>query len=141
MSEVAHNAEHEFWRPPAAQAGSTAVEACDGCGSEFLAGARFCHICGHARTAQADSVPRVSWSRYLEFHAIQQGLGLSTAALIAFLLGAGFLLWTIAVGLVYTVQTLGEFQAVQLYRIQGLLAAVAAFTAGILLKKMPAKKE
>ena len=42
MSEVAHNAQHEFWRPPAAQpgaAGPNMVEACDGCGTEFMVGA------------------------------------------------------------------------------------------------------
>jgi hypothetical protein len=41
---------------------------------------------------------------------------------------------------VYTVQNLADFQAIQSYRLQWLMAAVAAFVAGILLKKPPATK-
>jgi hypothetical protein len=49
MSEVVHNAQHEYWRPPAAQQSAATpvmVEACDRCGMEFMVGARFCHLCG-----------------------------------------------------------------------------------------------
>jgi len=77
-----------------------------------------------------------SWARYLEFHNIKEGLGLSTASLVAFMIGLGCLLFgAVVVGMIYSVQTLAEFQAVQLYRIQWLLGSVAAFVAGILLKK------
>jgi len=39
------------------------------------------------------------------------------------------------VGFLYPIDNLGDFQAIQLWRIEWLLAAVAAFVAGILLKK------
>ena len=46
----------------------------------------------------------------------------------------------IAVGLMYSVQTFNDFQAVQLFRMQWLLGAIAAFAAGLLLKKSPDPK-
>ncbi|MBZ5720347.1 MAG: hypothetical protein LAO03_08190 [Acidobacteriia bacterium] len=136
MSDVVHNAQHEFWRPPAGQpeaAGPTMVEACDGCGTEFMVGARFCHVCGGARQAQLAVAS--SWTRFLEFQYIKQGLGLGTASLIAFFLGLGCIGGVLAVGMIYTIQTFTDFQAIQMYRMEWLLAAVAAFVAGILLKK------
>ncbi len=45
------------------------------------------------------------------------------------------MLLAIAVGFYFTAQTVLDWQAVQIWRIQWLLAAVAAFIAGILLKK------
>ncbi|SRR5712692_6457693 len=150
MSEVVHNAQHEFWRPPAAQQGAAMpamVEACDRCGTEFMVGGRFCHICGTVRQVQAGPAHQRGWTRHLEFQNIMQGLGsiaeglsLSTISLIAFVVGVACLLGVIAVGVIYTVQNLADFQAIQLYRIQWLLAAVAAFVAGILLKKTPGTK-
>lgn len=71
----------------------------------------------------------------LEFHAIKAWFGLPTASLIAFLIGVGCVLAAIAVGVIYSVQTLADFQAIQLWRIEWLLAALAAFVAGILLKR------
>ncbi len=150
MSEVVHNASKEFWRPPAAQ--STAaiagmVEVCDGCGTEFMAGARFCYICGTARDARTGRAAKPAWMeslaflKVLEFHRVKQALGLPTASLLAFVAGLGCLLAALAVSMVYTVQNLADFQAIQSYRLQWLMAAVAAFVAGILLKKPPATKD
>lgn len=150
MSEVVHNAQHEYWRPPAAQQSAATpvmVEACDRCGMEFMVGARFCHLCGASRQAQANPAHERSWTRHLQFQNIMQGLGnatqglsLATASLFAFGVGMLCLLAVIAVGVIYSVQNLADFQAIQLYRIQWLLAAVAAFVAGILLKKTPGTK-
>jgi hypothetical protein len=138
MSEVAHNPQQEFWRPPQGHpeaAGPGLVEVCDGCGTEFMVGSGFCHVCGRARQAQPTAVASRGWTRYLEFHNIKQGLGLSTASLVAFFIGIGCLLAVITVGVIYTMQTFADFEAIQFYRMQWLLAAVAAFVAGILLKK------
>ena len=78
------------------------------------------------------------WTLYLEFHNIKRALGLSTASLVAFLVGMVCLIMAgIAVGMIYSVQTFNDFQAVQLYRMQWLLGAIAAFAAGLLLKKSP----
>jgi hypothetical protein len=119
---------------------ASATEVCQGCGTEFMVGARFCHLCGTARGALTRR-GSARWTRYLEFHHIREGLGLSTASLIAFFSGVGCVLAAITVWIVYSVQTINDLWAVQLYRMQWLVAAVAAFAAGVLLKKAPAAKE
>jgi|HubBroStandDraft_6_1064221.scaffolds.fasta_scaffold1706921_1 hypothetical protein len=145
MSEVIRDAQHEFWRPPVVQKSSAPVmvEVCDRCSTEFMVGAGFCHVCGSARQAQASSTPGSKWMRVLEvlgvfeFQNLKRWLGLSMPSLVAFFAGLGCLLAVFAVGVVYSVQNLADFQALQSYRMQWLLAAVAAFVAGILLKRTP----
>jgi hypothetical protein len=139
MAELVHDAQHEFWRPPIAQQEVPApamLEACDSCGTEFIVSARFCHACGAARqTQQASLAAAPRWTRHLEFQNIKRLLGLSTASLIAFSIGLLCLLAVMGVGIVYTVQSFADFQAIQYYRVQWLLAAVAAFMAGLLLNR------
>ena len=79
------------------------------------------------------------WLHYLHFHEIKERVGLSTASLIAFLLGLGCVAGSLLVGLL-TVKTFVDWQAIQFYRAEWLLAATAAFVAGILLKK-PAERD
>lgn len=142
MADVVHDAQHEFWRPPVVATEATTpgmVEVCDGCATEFMVGSLFCHVCGAAREAQPSATAH--WTLYLEFHNIKRALGLSTASLVAFLVGMVCLIMAgIAVGMIYNVQTFNDFQAVQLYRMQWLLGAIAAFAAGLLLKKSPDPK-
>jgi cytosine/uracil/thiamine/allantoin permease len=117
------------------------VEVCDSCASEFMVGSLFCHVCGASRATRPTTASNSHWTLYLEFHNIQRALGLSTASLVAFLIGMVCLIMAgIAVGLIYSIQTFNDFQAVQLYRMQWLLGAIAAFAAGLLLKKTPDKK-
>jgi hypothetical protein len=141
----------------------TMAEACPRCSTEFLLGSRFCHTCGGRRpealspTAQADAaaiaglwedfvggthrlVARLAqvrvpgWLRYLQFHEIKGRLGLATASLVAFFVGIGCVAGALLVGLL-TAKTLVDWQAIQFYRAEWLLAATASFVAGILLKK------
>jgi hypothetical protein len=149
MSEAVPNTSQEFWRRPVVQSEATTsalTQTCARCGSEFMIAASFCHVCGAARPAEPAAVePRwlEHWGflKLLEFHNVKDLLGLSTASLIAFLAGLGCVLAAIVVGLIYSVQNLADFQAIQLWRMQWLLAAVAAFVAGILLKKSPASRK
>ena len=53
----------------------------------------------------------------------------------------GFMLAAISVGLIYSVENLADFQAIQLWRIEWLLGAVVAFLAVILLKRAGSSKE
>jgi hypothetical protein len=62
-------------------------------------------------------------------------LGLTTPAVVAFLIGAFCILGALSVSLFFSVRTVLDWQAIQLWRIEWLLAAVAAFVAGLLLKK------
>jgi hypothetical protein len=142
MSEVMPNTPQEFWSPPVARPEHTSpslAAACRNCGTEFMVGARFCHVCGAARRSPLSHEPYWTHVRallsVLEFQTIKAWLGLPTASLVAFLMGMGCVLAAIAVGVFYSVQTLADFQAIQLWRIEWLLAALAAFVAGILLKR------
>ena len=141
------------------------AEACPHCGTEFLLGSRFCHSCGGRRPKaisvstreDADalaglwqsgvgavqsavagfslskvSVP--SWMRYLHFHEIKSRVGLSTASLIAFVIGLACIAGALLVGLL-TAKTLVDWEAIQYYRAEWLLAAITSFVLGILLKK------
>ena len=75
-----------------------------------------------------------SWLHYLHFHEIKSWVGLSTGSLIAFVLGLACVAGALFVGLL-TAKTLVDWQAIQFYRAEWLLAATASFVAGILLKK------
>jgi hypothetical protein len=140
------------------------AQVCPGCGTEYLLGSHFCHSCGvkrpigiaHTLKADAGLMVRLrehlldaartttsilslpdskvpSWLHYLSFQEIKMRLGLPTASLIAFLVGVGCLAGALLVGLL-TAKTLVDWQAIQLYRAEWLLAATASFAAGILLK-------
>ncbi len=144
MSQVIQDAPQEFWRPPVAQpevAASTLVEVCDRCETEFMVGARFCHVCGADRQAKTASAAEPIWIRaleflrVLEFQSLKDRLGFGTASLVAFFVGLGCILAALAVGVIYSAQTLADFQAIQLWRMEWLLGALVAFVAGILLKR------
>jgi len=75
-----------------------------------------------------------AWLHYLHFHQIRSRVGLSTASLIAFFVGLGCAAGALLVGLI-TAKTLIDWQAIQFYRVEWLLAATASFVAAILLKK------
>jgi hypothetical protein len=141
MSDVLPSTPHEFWRPPTAASPSSAIsistglaEVCKGCGGEFMVGSYFCHICGTERRRRAVALD-MGWTRHLEVQNIKASLGLSTASFAAFLVGVACLLAALMVGMIYNIQNFGDFQAVQFWRMQWLLGAVAAFVAGILLKR------
>lgn len=74
-----------------------------------------------------------SWLHYLHFHEIKRWIGLSTGSLIAFMIGLACVAGALLVGLL-TAKTLVDWQAIQFYRAEWLLAATASFVAGILLK-------
>ena len=56
-------------------------------------------------------------------------------AVIAFLLGVFCVVGALAVSVFFSPRTALDWQAIQLWRIEWLLGAVAAFVAGSLLKK------
>lgn len=130
----------EFWRPPVQEpqyrAPAQAV-ACERCGSEYVAGSRFCHLCGEPRQPQLAS-PHFNIGKYLDWSRIKQACGLGTASLVALVVGIACLLAAILTGIVYTAATVLDWQAVQLWRLEWLLAAIAAFAAGLLLKQSAA---
>ena len=140
MADILREAHQEFWRPPLSQIEPAAdlAEACRRCGTEFMVGAAFCHICGSSRHRSTASTSR-NWTKFLggirtlELGGIRTWLGLPLPSLCAFFVGIAFLIVALGIGLV-TVRDVSDFEAVQLWRIQWLMAACAAFLVGILLK-------
>ncbi|SRR5512146_478873 len=143
MAGVVHSAGQEFWQPPVSQAQAQEapgrmVEVCDRCGNEFVVGARFCHVCGETRGALARASGGAG--RYLRpfaggFMAVKQATGLGTASLISFLAGLVCVVAVIITSFHYTVATVLDWQALQVWRLEWLLGAAVAFIAGILFKK------
>jgi cytosine/uracil/thiamine/allantoin permease len=65
---------------------------------------------------------------------MQERLGLPLASVLALFVGVICALAAVGTGLIYTATTVLDWQAVQIWRIEWLLAAIVAFLAGILLK-------
>ena len=142
MADVAPNYEErqDFWKPagfprPEPAPADTNERSCRQCGGDLIAGSQFCHVCGTDRqlvlTASA-------WRRFPSWHSfttLRDALGQSTASLVVFFLGCVCLSAAVLTSFVFTASTLLDWQAVQLWRIEWLLAAIALFAAGILLKR------
>jgi len=139
-SATAHT---EFWRPPVEDrnlelAAHTAV--CGNCQSEFVMGARYCHVCGSDRNPQPKS-SGVDWAAmrsYLRLPVISQALGINIASLLAFFISVICGIAALVVGAFYQVETVADWQAVQIFRVEWLLAAIACLLIGILLKSRSA---
>jgi hypothetical protein len=139
MAEVAQDAQHNIWRPPTAtpEAGAQQdlAEACDRCGTEFIISSRFCYNCGATRPESSEAIRAQQRTGIFLLASLGKRLGLSTGALIAFLFGIACMIGAAAIGFVYSARTVLDWQAVQLWRIEWLLGAVAAFVAGCLLRQ------
>jgi hypothetical protein len=86
------------------------------------------------RMPELGTIKVPTWLHYLHFHEIKSRVGLSTGSLIAFVIGLACVAGALLVGLL-TAKTLIDWQAIQFYRVEWLLAATASFVLGILLKK------
>jgi hypothetical protein len=147
MAEVMKNADErqEYWRPAVDEARTRDAErtmnmaaaTCDNCGTDFALGARFCHVCGTERDPRltTSSGLRNGLSRWLDIEVIKSGLGLSLGSVIFFFFGIVCTIAAAVTGFVFSATTLLDWQAVQVWRIEWLLAATAAFVAGVLLKR------
>jgi hypothetical protein len=142
MAEITRELSQEYWRPAPSAARqyqmhgfqTQANEAfCAICGSPYAAGARFCHLCGLGREDDLPA-PRNPLLDWFDLDAIRTQTGLSTTSLVFVLAAAIFLLATVMTGLIYNTSSLAEWQAVQTWRIEWLLATVAALLAAILFK-------
>jgi hypothetical protein len=149
MAEALDQAQHEFWRPPV-KATEVVVghsqgqaedrsETCHDCGTEFIVGSRFCHSCGAGRPEsspiRAGELRTLEIPGLTELTALGKRYGLSKATLAAFLFGMFCLLGALSVSILFTARTTLDWQAIQIWRIEWLLAAIASFGAGCLLKK------
>jgi|SRR5215472_8361095 len=142
MADAVPNYEErqEFWKPVGfprlkSEPGEAGERACPRCGGYLIVGAQFCHICGVGRTP---IVVQSTWrdASWRSLALVREALGESVPTLVALLLGLGCLVGALLTGLIFKATTLLDWQAVQLWRIEWLLAAIACFAVGILLKKV-----
>jgi hypothetical protein len=70
----------------------------------------------------------------IDLTKLKEKLRLPTASLIAMFFGIACVLAAIVTGFYYTAKTLNDWEAIQAWRIEWLLAAAVAFILGILLK-------
>jgi len=139
MPNTAENytGKQEFWKPALASRENPAKpespgQACLHCGVALLAGSIFCHKCGHP-VEESPAAPEVPV--WFNLESLREFLGQTTASLICLVVGTICVIAAIITGFIYTASTLLDWQAVQIWRIEWLLAATASFVAGILLKK------
>jgi multisubunit Na+/H+ antiporter MnhB subunit len=78
---------------------------------------------------------RSRWMEWFEIETVRKRLGLNLAALLLFAAACTCALGAILSGVVYRADTMLEWQAVQTWRIEWMLAAVVALLGALLLKK------
>ena len=146
MSEGTRNLTQEYWRPaqpPRAESRAMQAETvCTNCGSEYAVGARFCHVCGNEREPEMRIAKHVRIAEMLNLEKIWERIdkicdhtGLNMTALILSVIGAICVLGALVVSVRYTANTVLDWQAVQVWRIQWMLGAIVAFVAAILFNR------
>ncbi len=140
MASPAEGPRQEYWRPSnpdVARVIPSIRGICWRCGMDYSPGARFCHFCGGARDPRgAEPVPEPQTSsREDVVIGMYRRLGLSIPCLVLFVIGITFVIAAALTGIVYREDTLVDWQAVQMWRVEWLLASAVALLAGILLKK------
>lgn len=141
MAEMVGNLKERegYWTPPVESAHSEPVrrpvELCGKCGTEFIIGSRFCYVCGGERTNARHGQSYAAWLKFLNIHTLSDAMGLPIASTVAFGIGLICALCAVGTGLVYSATTVLDWQAIQVWRLEWLLAAAAMFLAAILLKR------
>ena len=134
--------EEQYWSPAIERRPATALaaETCSRCATEFIIGSRFCYVCGADRDLPGKSnrnrLTWKPWMRWLDLGSLQRRLGMGIAPLAAFAVGCVCVFAAVLTGLMFTATTMIDWQAVQMWRTEWLLAGIAAFVAGVLLKPM-----
>jgi hypothetical protein len=137
MAEVVDQVQHDFWRAPTlvvTAATSPERSSTCRCGTEFIVSSLYCHACG-ARRPDLNGTRTLEIPGLAELASLVEPLELTTPAVIAFVVGVLCVVGALAVSAFFSARTLLDWQAIQLWRIEWLLAAIAAFVAGCLLKK------
>jgi hypothetical protein len=123
----------EYWRPAdpdvARAIDVTVKEAfCWNCGTPYSAAAAFCQACGSARTAGPLALPAVG----RKTAALR--LRLPLVSLVFLIVGLGCFAAALLTGAIYRTDTLVDWQAVQVWRIEWLLAGCGAMLAAIVVR-------
>jgi uncharacterized protein (DUF983 family) len=142
MAHMAPNYEErqEFWKPvvssqPENQQAAASEHVCPHCGTDYIVGSRFCHTCGADRNINLADTTVTGLRAWFDYASLRDALGQTTASLVAFIVGCVCVIAAAATGFLFTATTFMDWEAVQVWRIEWLLAGIAAFVAGVLLKK------
>jgi len=108
-------------------------DVCSHCGTEFVVRSPYCRMCGWR--SEIYETQEIASASKLDFHALRRRMNLTTAALICFIAGLGSLVAAATVGFIYSANTLVDWQAIQIWRIEWLLAAAVTLLCGILLNR------
>lgn len=140
MATAAGSTSQEYWRPsnPDVARVVTSIQGtCQRCGTDYSGGARYCHVCGTARDSlrgerllESETIQKENRVR-----AIDKTLGLSIPCTACFIVGILCAAAAVLTGVIYKADTLVDWQAVQVWRVEWLLGAIASLLAGILLKR------
>ena len=112
---------------------ATRHDLCRHCGAEFVVDSPFCRMCGRAKNEAAIGRHKKNFWRAMEFYQLRRTLGLSVGAMICFILGVACVAAAIATGFIYTANTLVDWQAIQAWRCEWLIAGGVVFLCGVLL--------
>jgi hypothetical protein len=139
MQQTARAENQEYWRPVDLRAARVlqvpvASKACPFCKAEYLPSSHFCHVCGNQRDPHPAARQFLTFADYFDLGIIRRWLGLSLACMTCLVVGFVCLFGAAITGVLYRAQTVAEWQAVQTWRMEWLMAAVAVLLAGILLK-------
>jgi len=145
MAEFSRDSSEGYWRPASAagasfdrhglQTADTPTQFCTICAAPYSLGARFCSQCGLNREAVPHKAKWNLLSEWVDLDGIRERTGLSAISLVLAVLACICMLATIMTGLLYNTATLAEWQAVQTWRIEWLLASVASLLGALLFKK------
>ena len=139
MAASAGSASQEYWRPSNPDVARLIPQVrgiCWRCGMDYSPGARYCSFCGGAREAlSAEPTPIRPQAEIVRKRAKLWRVGLSVPSFVCLAAALVFALAAVLTGVVYRQETLVDWQAVQTWRVEWLLGAIAALLAGILLKK------
>ena len=126
----------EFWKPE--RPTLLRAKRCDGCGNELFIGSRYCHLCGTGpelerprNISSAADRQTGTW----DWRKLTAATGLAPAPLICGVVALVCTLAAIVTGFIYTANTALDWQAIQMWRIEWMLAALVALLAGVLLKR------
>lgn len=126
----------EFWRPAQEQLHATPASTpmCAKCGADYVIGSRFCHVCGAGRDERVRDRSTAFVEKLAMIAQLPELLKLSVASTVLFALGVFCAIASVAVGFIYSAQTLVDWQAVQIWRIEWMLGSLIAFVAALLVK-------
>src|ERR1700749_805727 len=114
MAEAADQVQHDFWRAPMPASNAVVIaerSATCRCGTEFIVSSLYCHACGASRP-DLNSSPTFEIPGIAEIISFGSRLGITTAAVVAFLVGIFCVLGAITVSLFFSVRTLLDWQAI-----------------------------